>query len=136
MSSKWVGIFVQQTLPHNSHFFFFTRNMMSQSCVSLLTKSQNNICCVLNVMSLEYEISIFIFLLHKHFFILIFQYQHTRMAGHSSASTISACELSFATFIFDGQSNVLVQMLRFRCVKIIKINHVLENYFSFVTKNL
>ena len=31
-------------------------------------------------------------------------------------------KLSFATFIFDGQSNVVVQMLRFHCVKVNKSN--------------
>ena len=52
---------------------------------------------------------------------------HTRIAGHSLASTIAACELLFATFIFDGQSNVVVQMFQFLCVINHKSIHNLKN---------
>ena len=58
-----------------------------------------------------------------------FKTPHTRIAGHSSASTIAACELSFAAFIFDGESHVVVQMFKFLCVNVTKTNLILENYF-------
>ena len=46
-------------------FFFFTRNMMSQSCVSLLTKSQNKIyvvCFMWCLWNMKYQFSFFFFM--------------------------------------------------------------------------
>ena len=45
---------------------------------------------------------------------------HSLLRRHSTASTSTAFKLSFATFIFDGQSNVVVQMSRFLCVNTLK----------------
>ena len=42
---------------------------------------------------------------------------HSLLSRHSTASTTAMAKLSFATFIFDGQCHVVVQILRFLCVK-------------------
>ena len=43
-----------------------------------------------------------------------------------SEETTATNKPSFATFIFDGQSNFRFHMLRFRCVKVNKSNQILE----------
>ena len=60
---------------------------------------------------------------------------HTRIRWSFWPHTSTAAMLSFATFIFDGQSNFMVQMSRFLCVIATKINPILEIYFFLTESN-